>query len=146
MHAVGAPDRDHLSHQIQQQRTRLWVLADRPDREAHGRRGRRQPDEEYELLPYRTSDVGADLRIDPARQRRRVKRLNAVGPPPVELAHDQPLQRPCAANDPRLGDGSSDVRDAADELRIVVSRPQHRVLQDAVLKRHQCRITPDERP
>lgn len=75
-----------------------------------------------------------------------VKRLHPFGAVAVELSEDQALQRPRSGYHSRPGKGRSHVRDPADQLRLVIRRPQERVLRHTVLKRHQCGFRPDQRP
>lgn len=59
---------------------------------------------------------------------------------------DQPLQRTCASYHPWRRNGGGYVGDAADQVRLVVGGAQIGVLQNAILKRDQRRVIPDERP
>ena len=88
---MGAADRDHLAHEVEEELARLRILADRADGAAHRRGSAGQCDQEHEFLPDFAADVGRELGIDAAGAKGLEEALGPRRSLAVEFAEHQAL-------------------------------------------------------
>src|SRR6266404_9350313 len=118
---MGVANRDDLSHDVEQERSRLPILSDRADRTSHGGSGAGQADKKYILLPDLPKNVCGEFGVDASLQAGMQKGFGARRPAAIELAEDQAFHRSCLPDDARAIDRSRNVADPAHDLGRVIS-------------------------